>query len=457
MNRFARLACAQALLLCCLIQAAAVAQTPGSPAARPRLTPEQWREDLQFAVDTFLARDRSFSPEARQRFRGRVAELQRNAERLSDEQIIVGLAKAVALARNAHTRLYILRNRTELRRYPVRVWQFSDGLYVVRATDEYADLLGAKVLRIAGRDLARLRKEVDPLFAGNGPWLDYMSAYTLTSPDVLIGLGLVGADGRAEIEFRSREGRKGQRVLEPLPLRRSDQPTESWWDLWPTRPRDDGAWVSALKVDAAGLPLYLRDTERGYWSEYLRRERLYYIQFNRAGNAPKGESVADFARRALEELRSSGARKVAVDLRFNTGGNLDIGSPFMKQLAAFAVERKLKLYVITGRATFSAGLTHAMQLREYGRAVLVGEPVGEHLDFWSEGGNLVAPNSKLTLHYADRFHSYSPVERPDLKPYLVTSADLSVTKETPDIPARLSSRDYFAARDPVLEAIKREP
>src|SRR5437773_1662571 len=134
-------------LLCCVLCGVADAQrkeASTTQTGRQQLTPAQWREDLQFAVDTFLERDRSFSPEARQQFRRAIAELQKNVDVKTDNQIIVEFAKAVALAKNAHTRLYLLRNRTELRRYPIRVWWFADGLYVVRATPEYSALLGAR-------------------------------------------------------------------------------------------------------------------------------------------------------------------------------------------------------------------------------------------------------------------------------------------------------------------------
>jgi hypothetical protein len=447
------------LMLCCVLGGVAGAQTKDVSASagtgRPRLTPAQWREDLQFAVDTFLPRDRSFSPEARQQFRKAIAELQKTVENKTDDRIIVEFAKAVALAKNAHTRLYLLRNRSELRRYPIRVWWFADGLYVVRATPEYSDLLGARVLRIGGRTIDQIRESVAPLFAGNASWRTYMSAYTMTSPDILIGLGLIGANGRAGIEFANRRGKKGKRQLEPLPLRKSDQPTESWWDLCPTRPRDDGSWISALTLDAAHLPLYLQNTERQYWSQYVPSDRLSYIQFNRSSNAPTGESLAEFGKRTLAELQSAEVLKIVLDVRFNTGGDLSIGRPFIAGLAAFAKERKIKVYVITGRATFSAGIFHALQLRQYANAILVGEPIGDVLEIWSEGGNLLTPNSRLSLHYADRLHSYSPLERPEFRQYLVTDTDLSVSNSMPDILVRMSARDYFAGRDPALEAARR--
>lgn len=461
MNKIPGHARALALLLCCVLYVVAGAQTRDASSTtetgRQRLTPAQWREDLQFAVDTFLARDRSFSPEARLQFRNAIAKLQKTLDGKTDDQIIVEFAKAVALAKNAHTRLYLLRNRSELRRYPIRVWWFADGLYVVRATPEFSDLLGAKILRIGGRSVEQVKLDVTPLFAGNASWRTYMSPYSMTSPDVLIGLGLISPDGKAEVEFTNRHGRKGKRQLEPLPLRRSDQPTESWWDLCPTRPRDDGAWISALSLSAAHLPLYLQKTERQYWSQYLADDWLFYIQFNRSGNAPTGESLAEFGKRVLAELQAAAINRIVVDVRFNTGGDLSIGRPFIERLAALAKERKIKVYVITGRATFSAGIFHAMQLRQYANAILVGEPIGDELEIWSEGGNLLTPNSKLSLHYADRLHSYSPVERPEFRQYLVTDTDLSVTNAMPDILVRMSARDYFAGRDPALEAARRGP
>ena len=428
-------------------------QSKNSGSGRPKLTPAEWREDLQFALDTFLVRDLSFSPAAREQFRRAVLELQRTVESRTDNEIIVGLAKAVALSRNAHTRLYLVRNRSELRRYPIRVWWFSDGLYVVRTTPEYSELLGAKVLRIAGRDAAELKRDVAPLYAGNLPWRTYMSAYTMTSPDILMGLRLIGPDGRAQIEFINRRGQIRKRQLEPLPLQLSNQPTESWWDLCPTRPRDDASWLSALSVNTDRLPLYLQNTERQYWSQYLPVERLFYVQFNRSGNAPSGDSLADFGKHALAEIQSVAVNGIVVDVRFNTGGDLTIGRPFIERLAAFAKERRIKVYVITGRATFSAGIYHAMQLRQMVNATVIGEPIGDILEIWSEGGNLLTPNSKLSLHFADRLHSYSPLERPEFRQYLVTDTDLSITNPGPDILVRMTAREYFAGRDPALEAV----
>jgi hypothetical protein len=81
----------------------------------------------------------------------------------------------------------------------------------------------------------------------------------------------------------------------------------------------------------------------------------------------------------------------------------------------------------------------------------VGEPVGDELDMWSEGGNLLLPNSKLTIHYANALHAYSTRPYPDREPL----NDFNVDSVAPEITVDLSWSEYVAGKDPVLEIIGR--
>ena len=60
------------------------------------------------------------------------------------------------------------------------------------------------------------------------------------------------------------------------------------------------------------------------------------------------------------------------------------------------------------------------------------------------------PNTRLTLHYANGFHSYSPREHPEFRPY---QYDLSVNDVAPDLPAEATIDQYLRLTDPALEAI----
>jgi hypothetical protein len=410
-----------------------------------------WRQDLELAVSEFLAKDRSFSPEERSQFRREIENLRHSVDRRSDEQIIVGLARAIALSGNAYTRAYILRNRGYLRRYPIRVWWFRDGLFVVKAKPEHRDLLGLEIKSIARRNVSRLAKTVEPLFAGNDSWDRYMSTYSLTSPDVLLGLDLIEGDGAAEFVFHDKTGRAMKRVIEPLPLERLDRPTEAWWDLSPLHPGNQSPWESVLPRDAQQLPLYLQNPTKNYWFIHLPNQKALYFQFNRASPMPD-ESVEAFSKRLLDAVAELQPEKLIVDIRFNTGGNLQLGSALFEHLATLPLAQdRARFFVIVGRNTFSAGITHVAQLKQLSQPTFVGEAVGDVLDFWSEGGNVVLPNSKLILHYADRFHAYSTIDYPNLKQYFYL--DLNVESVDPDIWIEQSSVDYLTLRDPALETI----
>ncbi|MBA3892005.1 MAG: hypothetical protein H0X64_15915, partial [Gemmatimonadaceae bacterium] len=147
--------------------------------SRPASRVEAWEQDIAAIRTRFLAYDRSFSPAERSSAVALLDSTQRELPTLHDNQVIATLATAIALARNAHTRLYLVRNATELRRLPVRLWWFSDGLRIVRASPEHGALLGCRVDEIDGIVARQARDLVAPAFAGNPQWTDYKTVYSL--------------------------------------------------------------------------------------------------------------------------------------------------------------------------------------------------------------------------------------------------------------------------------------
>ncbi len=415
---------------------------PVLPAPGDRI--EAWQQDLDDVINRFLKYERSFTAETRAAFVDAIANLRRSLQRKSDQQIMVELARAVALSGNAHTRLYLIRNRTEVRRLPIRVWWFKDRLHVVRATQEEKNLLGCRVLKVGGVDVVAATARVRGIMAGNESWQRYMSGYYLTSPDMLFGAGVIS--NAEQVAFTMKCGSELRTVrLAPLPLRRSSSPVEAWWDLAPESRDENAAFVPALRSDIA--PLYLRNTRKNYWFEYLPEHRAIYVQYNRSHQAQSGMTMKEFTDSLLREIDQQKPKAAIFDLRFNTGGDLTVGTPLLK-----TVSEKLAgvpVFVITGRATFSAGITHVVQLKQWAKATIVGEPVGDELDTWSEGGNLILPNSKLTVHYANALHAYSTRAYPGREPI----HDYNLESVAPDIPIEVSLNDYIAGRDPLLEAV----
>ncbi|HEX8452500.1 MAG TPA: hypothetical protein VF647_10415 [Longimicrobium sp.] len=412
---------------------------------RPRDRVEAWQQDIDALTTRFVELDRSFTAAERARFMERLAETRGRLAELNDDEVVVRLASAIALANNAHTRLYILRNATELRRLPLRLWWFSDGLYVVRTTPEHRRLLGCRIDAVAGVDAREARERVAPLFAGNRSWGDYMSVYSLTSPEVLRGLGMIASSDSVAFAV-SRCGGAARAVVKPLSLARRDRAVEAWWDLSPRHPGIDSTWVQALSARGGALPLYLRNPTRNYWFEYLPESGVLYFQYNRAQDAAD-ENTARFGERLLAALGEHRPKAFVMDVRFNTGGNLTLATGLMKTLEERT--RGTPRFIITGRSTFSAGISQVALWRQAGDVTIVGEPVGDELETWAEGGNVRLPNSRLKAHFANGAHSYSPAPCPANTPCY----DLSSPPLTPDIRAMASWADYRAGRDPAMDAI----
>jgi hypothetical protein len=107
---------------------------------------------------------------------------------------------------------------------------------------------------------------------------------------------------------------------------------------------------------------------------------------------------------------------------------------------------------VAGRSTFSAGITHVASWREAGNVTIVGEPVGDTMEFWAEGGNIRLPNSRYEAHFANGRHSYSPAPCPEG----TYCYDLKADSLEPDIHISPSWAEYRAGKDPVMDAILKQ-
>jgi len=113
-------------------------------------------------------------------------------------------------------------------------------------------------------------------------------------------------------------------------------------------------------------------------------------------------------------------------------------------------------YLLVGPYTFSAGIVSAAAVKKHGgeRVTVVGDELGDRLHFWSEGALIMLPNSHYAFRYTNgQFNlkdgcSGEPACMDDQYPIDVNFASL-----VPELHAPLGAADYFAGRDPALEAV----
>jgi C-terminal processing protease CtpA/Prc len=173
--------------------------------------------------------------------------------------------------------------------------------------------------------------------------------------------------------------------------------------------------------------------------ETLPDGKTVYFQFNQVFDEP-GNTIEQFAARLRATLAASKIRNLIVDVRHNSGGNLNLFMPLFRAIVAFDTSREgAGLYVLTSRQTFSAAQVFVNQLDRYTSAIIAGEPTGSRPNFVGESAPATLPYSGLQMTISTRYHQ---TDDQDQRKWIA-----------PKIPVDLSSEDYFANRDPVLDAV----
>ncbi len=193
---------------------------------------------------------------------------------------------------------------------------------------------------------------------------------------------------------------------------------------------------------SGSVPLYLRRPDDNYWLEPLPTESAVYVAFNQVQDQGK-VTIAAFADSMLATLRRNRARTLIVDVRRNNGGSSPLNRPLVRAIVQFegwGPERQA--YVIVGRNTFSAAGNFLNAVERVTNAIFAGEPSSAKPNSVGEDTEVLLPYSGIRGSLASRYFQDS--DPTDERLWIPV-----------DIPVELTAADYFANRDPVLDAVLR--
>lgn len=367
-----------------------------------------------------------FRSVSKQKFQSEVSALARRAPTISRNEVLVGLLRIIALLgpRNGHTGLFpgdrLHSNLLHL--YPVRLYQFTDGVFVVDAQNE--SLVRTRLVAVEGVPIDRVLELVRPLVPyDNESSLRGLTPHFVLTAEVLDGLGVVEGTGPADFTFERSSGERFDESLTALP---GPQYAGVFADP------HHGHNPSSLPYGTR--PLYLAGGGKPLWARTLANGRAVYVGYNTV------RLPAPAVLRKIERLvRAQGVRRVIVDVRLNGGGDNTTYSSLKTLFASKDVNRRGKLYLLIGRATFSAAANFAAEIDRDTRATIVGEPTGGGVETYADTFPVLLPTVGWNVYIAARYH-----ERKQSK------SDRRLAIE-PDIRVGLASAQYFAGRDPVLE------
>jgi hypothetical protein len=229
--------------------------------------------------------DRGFSPAARAAFLGGVDALIPESGGMSPARLWMETSRLVALAGNGHTSVNLVQRAAAFGRVPLRFAWFADGLYIVRATADHADLLGRRVESIDGRPVAEAFAAVRPYFSGTEAHAKSLCPPLLESPSLLQVIWPDTDGAGLTIHTVSPAGSRDDMLaaLPPMPDRFSGQPGRV---IGPLPDYGELAWTSVLS-GAPEIPMSLQLEDHVALSRPLEGNGLY-VRINANANDARG-------------------------------------------------------------------------------------------------------------------------------------------------------------------------
>lgn len=361
------------------------------------------------------------------RFLGAADELRRTIPDASDAEVLAGFMRLTAILNDGHTVIYGPDPDSPLNLdgslLPLTFYWFAEGIYVVDAADVATEFIGQRVVKFGDLTAEEVLQRLS-VYRG----IDNAMTWKWMGPQFYLGqmqmLHLIGASASADsvqITFANPNGSTSQETIKSGNYQRQRK----------LRPSP------AMTGDT---PRYLANVDQAFWAEHLDQQDAIYFQFNQVRNTDD-ESIADFAERLAGQLNKQIISAIIVDLRHNNGGNNTLVEPLVKTLIEFEQRSAThKIYVITGRNTFSAAQNFINRIEQWTDAVFIGEPSASSPNFVGEETSLLLPYSKIRGSISNRYWQDS--QPYDQRPWI-----------SPAIPVQPTAADYFAGRDAALEAV----
>ncbi len=413
-------------------------QHPATAQSAQKITPAQWRHDLHYFQQLIHSKYSTlFYNVTAKQFDSAVTAIDKRIGKLTDVQMNVEFAKLVALFKVGHT---AVRQRSGsgndltpwVHPLPLRFYLFSDGLYIKSVDARFKEAAGGKVIKIGNTDVATALRKIRPAIAfENEQGFKNMLQFYLHLPEFLQAVGIVDKADKVAITYQKDGAEKSITLAaENMPAPTGHGPAISAVN-----------WVDSYEgMNTSNAPLWLKEPGKLRYFEYLPATKTVYVKHGAVQDAPN-ETIADFFAKVFRFVDSNEVDKLILDIRLNGGGNNYLNKPVITGIIqAKKINRKGHLFIITGRATFSAAQNLTNELEKYSEAIFVGEPTSENVNFFGDTRTEVLPNSKLNISLSWLW--WQNLDPRDKRKWTA-----------PQLATDLSFEDYRNGIDPAMNAI----
>jgi tetratricopeptide (TPR) repeat protein len=353
---------------------------------------------------------------------------------MDNDQIITGFVKLIGLFQIGHTRVHVGSlqydpDNLRLHTYPFQMYQFSDGVYILRADKKYEQAVGGKVLKIGNMETSEALDEITPLVNYENEFgLKSNIMYYMTIPEFLKTQGI--SDSKDEIVVSYLKNGKEENVVI-----KAEVPERIFSETGLVTP---AGWTEARKP--GDRPLWQKDGSSFRFMEYLPENKTLYVRHS-VVNDDSNKTIKLFFENMEEFIDNNDVQKLILDVRMNGGGNNYLNKPVITSiLRSEKINQNGKFYCIIGRRTFSAAQNLINELENYTEVIFVGEPTSENVNFYGDAKTEILPNSKIPVRLSWLWWQNKDPRDKRKATYPALAVDMSFA-------------DYYNNEDPVMKVI----
>ena len=378
-----------------------------------------WEEDIAFLSEELPQRHKDlFFKLTKKQFLNSINEIRTKILQSTDVELQLELARLVTSVGDGHTRINI--DHQDFDFFPIQFRQFKDGLFVTAATADFQSLVGGKLIAIDEKSPKEIYQRMETIIAhDNGSYLREVVPYYMQRASMLefVGIGITGMPSNIKVVKDEKE------LMLEVPK----------FKLEPINKMD---WISAKKEYA----LYEEQESKNFWTKWLPEEKTMYLKYRRCSGFL---AFGSLAAKTVKFLNENDVDRLVVDMRLNGGGNSAIMQPFLIAIRPGAMNSKGRLYVVTGRKTFSSAVLNSIDFKQKTKAILVGEPTGGRPNHFGEVKNMSLPNSGLRVTYSTNYFEHFKGGDPE--------------SLEPDVAIEPTFSQWCNGKDAVMEYILSQP
>jgi hypothetical protein len=306
-----------------------------------------------------------------------------------------------------------------LPRLPIDVHWYEDGLFVHAAHPDWCQLVGTRVTRVGSASWVAALDELTALVSRENVWrARAVAPRLLTRVPLLHGLGIAEPGPAVAAEIG------GAAVQLPV-----------------LAPEPGGpAWECVRSDERSTLERSTLDRWDASLSTFALDDDVFVMKYDRVRDEPDA-TLADRFAAAFAELDDSGASRLVVDLRHNSGGDGRLNWPLVYGIRERPhINRRGRLFVLIGRGTFSAAMHCLTALERHTSLICVGEPTGTSPNHFGDAVEIRLEHTGLAVGISSLWWQES-------LPFDTRSAVV------PELAVSYRIDDYLARRDVALEAV----